>query len=1274
MENRRSLLTKVAQRVRSLKFKRISALLCMALLLNNVAAAPSQYQVTNKTEFLNAMSAIAEQPAGSTAYVFIRGDIKVGILYNTESGCMTNILQNIHFVGIDNEETGNQATLRMEMFLPVVTSKSSGFSLHFENLKLCQTQGVWGNAKHLVHFNDEYVHYIDSLEFIGCDLTEICRSIFRADASRNDTPAGGLKYFRMENCRVHNGFRQSNAMPAFYFSMPVDQMIFRNNTFYDLPYMNGIVTFDKLTDYTGRKPVLFRFENNTVCAWSKKALFDFGTNVGNESEFHIKNNMLLMPTWANAMNNRFGDTKDNQGQDEEGTCGCLTSGEISARIAEGAAVTNISGGAVQLECNMLHGYKYQDMSEAINNYMVYPIGDDTNKEVNFSSMTMADVGFGWTDFADAQNGDFHIGKEHAVYTAGKNGAPLGNKNEYEQDAEVETYGLKVCNKDVTSKNCTDILGDGTFSYSPKQKVLNVKGSYGDTSMETLLIDNESVQDLTISVDADATLSSMAVLQAHQNTTITGSGYLTIAGDWVGLSAGQDVTLTLKDISMTVEANYYAVIGAEALDAGTGTSLVLDNVSLKARVNYASETLAVGGFDNITLKDCSIVLPENGKVANGSIVDANGTPATEVEIGTETKTTSKYEVTKKAEFKNALSAIAELPAGSTAYVFIKGDINAGTLSNTGSGYMANIQQNIHFVGVDDEETGSQATLRMEMELPVVTSKDSGFSLHFENLKLCQTQGVWGNAKHLVHFNDEYVHYIDSLEFIGCDLTEICRSIFRADASRNDTPAGGLKYFRMENCRVHNGFRQSNAMPAFYFSMPVDQMIFRNNTFYDLPYMNGIVTFDKLTDYTGRKPVLFRFENNTVCAWSKKALFDFGTNVGYDSEFHIKNNMLLMPTWANTMNNRYGDTYENQGQDEEGVCGCLTSGEISARIAEGAVVTNISGGAVQLECNMLLGYKYQDMSEAINNYMVYPIGDDTNKEVNFSSMTMADVGFDWTDFADAQNGDFHIGKNHAVYTAGKNGAPLGNKNEYEDIETYGLRVCNKNVTSYNCTDILGDGTFSYNPKQKVLNVKGSYGDTSMETLLIDNESVQDLTISVDADATLSSMAVLQAQQNTTITGSGYLTVVGEMIGLYVSEGATLTLKDISMTAEAEYYAVIGAEAIEAGTDASLVLDNVSLKARAKSDSEGLAIGGFSSITLNDCNIVLPENGWVYNGNIVDMYGVPALEVETVGLIDGISAAKASPETNNHYYTLDGRRTAGQPTKKGIYIKNGRKIAIK
>ena len=50
------------------------------------------------------------------------------------------------------------------------------------------------------------------------------------------------------------------------------------------------------------------------------------------------------------------------------------------------------------------------------------------------------------------------------------------------------------------------------------------------------------------------------------------------------------------------------------------------------------------------------------------------------------------------------------------------------------------------------------------------------------------------------------------------------------------------------------------------------------------------------------------------------------------------------------------------------------------------------------------------------------------------------------------------------------------------------------------------------------------------------------------------------------------------------------------------------------------------------------------------------------------------EIVELATGITAIELSPSATDHYYTLDGRRMEGAPTKKGLYIVNGRKVVVK
>ena len=77
---------------------------------------------------------------------------------------------------------------------------------------------------------------------------------------------------------------------------------------------------------------------------------------------------------------------------------------------------------------------------------------------------------------------------------------------------------------------------------------------------------------------------------------------------------------------------------------------------------------------------------------------------------------RYDVTNKSEFNEALKNIATLEQGSVAYVYLKGYVDVGTLKNSASELMQPTLRNIHFIGVNDEETGERATLSMEMQIP------------------------------------------------------------------------------------------------------------------------------------------------------------------------------------------------------------------------------------------------------------------------------------------------------------------------------------------------------------------------------------------------------------------------------------------------------------------------------------------------------------------------------------------------------------------------------
>ncbi len=500
--------------------KKLFTLLFATALFSGSVCAQNKYEVTNRNEFLSALEAIAALPEGSAAYVYISGNVDAKTLKNDASGNMQPTLRNIHFIGVDGED--GKATLSMEMQMPSNNTETSGFSLHFENLKLRQTQGVWGNSKHLMNFKDANKHYIDTLEFVNCELTELCRSIYRAEAQNTEESAGMMKYFRMENCTVHNGFRQSNAMPAIYMAQPVNEMIFKNNTFYDLTYLNGIVSFGTMTENTGRQAVKVTFENNTICAYSRQSLLGYAGGVSTESEFHIKNNIVLVPYWADDMNNRFGDTKDVHGDmvtinekvstvDADGqvvesdpTNGILTEAEIAARIEEGVILTKLDGGLVQLEKNMLYGYKYQDLSADIDLGNVIPIGDDENEELEeFNFLTMEDVPFAWTDFADVKNDFFQISFDNPAYKAGKKGAPLGDTNNYTNQVikvvtvNVTVAGSKSAKVSVTPEKAAYMLGDEITLTADVNGSLNTfKGWSNGMTDETITIILEDNLDIT----------------------------------------------------------------------------------------------------------------------------------------------------------------------------------------------------------------------------------------------------------------------------------------------------------------------------------------------------------------------------------------------------------------------------------------------------------------------------------------------------------------------------------------------------------------------------------------------------------------------------------------------------------------------------------------------------------------------------------------------------------------------------------------------------------
>ena len=124
---------------------------------------------------------------------------------------------------------------------------------------------------------------------------------------------------------------------------------------------------------------------------------------------------------------------------------------------------------------------------------------------------------------------------------------------------------------------------------------------------------------------DVTLSSEgAVFQLEKNTRFTGEGRLTVVSAGSdGIQAKNGAVLNIKDADLTVEAAGVAVTGSNS-----GEKLFVADSHLSAK----GEIKAVTGFSGgifLTEPGVAISCPKEGKVADGSIVNDDGSDASEV---------------------------------------------------------------------------------------------------------------------------------------------------------------------------------------------------------------------------------------------------------------------------------------------------------------------------------------------------------------------------------------------------------------------------------------------------------------------------------------------------------------------------------------------------------------------------------------------------------------------------------------------------------------------
>ena len=455
--------------------KIFTSMLAMAALMLPNAASAGNVLVENANDLISEITKVREPGTIDTIYVkWIQGGMNIKTQVLPPSGSM-------HIIGLPNEETGEKAMVLAEFIQPSSEKNGSSsvkgntiedkFSIHFENLILEDFNGVGGNSKHFFNAKDTCTHCIDSLVFKNCEIRNLCRSFFRQEPQSKTKPAGYINYFGMENCQIHYGFTQTNAMPFIYIAQNTTEMVFRNNTFYDLPGLNTLITFAYMTEDTGREVLDFTFENNTVVASPKSTLMNFNGYVAPESSFKVNNNIFLYPYWSDDLNNPG-----------------MTDEEIEAKARRNIISTQF--GIVEAQNNILEGYK------GTTALIDEESGEGEPYDLIENELTMADVPFEWTDFADHLNKNFKIWKGKPIYTAGVDGAPIGDLNNY---SDIQIVSVSVNPTIVGSKSATVIVSPSKPVYESGEVITLTANTNGKLNTFKGWSTGETDQTITVTL-------------------------------------------------------------------------------------------------------------------------------------------------------------------------------------------------------------------------------------------------------------------------------------------------------------------------------------------------------------------------------------------------------------------------------------------------------------------------------------------------------------------------------------------------------------------------------------------------------------------------------------------------------------------------------------------------------------------------------------------------------------------------------------------------------
>ena len=358
---------------------------------------------------------------------------------------------------------------------------------------------------------------------------------------------------------------------------------------------------------------------------------------------------------------------------------------------------------------------------------------------------------------------------------------------------------------------------------------------------------------------------------------------------------------------------------------------------------------------------------------------------------------KWEAKTASEFKTYWSGLASntdpnkcdtiiLAPATEGEIWNLGNIADGSSPTTGK---------VHVIG-NTTEKGKLPGMMVGFNW----TESNGLSLFFENVNLQYRTGNTATSGQIFYWNNAKSADLDSVVFRNCDINNIARSFWRVVPSSTllaeKNPVGN--YFEMSDCIIHDNMISSgNNWPLIYFGQIPIEVVVKNNTFYNMPYMKDLFQMNYIDPEITQEICFITFENNTILVGAQTgfSIVNTSNKLPYGSQVELNNNIILYPDWSDdlTMNPNDNNPYLVRGN------------------------------------NLMVSYT----NNLVEGYRDWEAGNTKTEDGEYTWLncttignhTMASLGFAWDDFFDRENKDFSIERSNPAFAA-----ELGDLNNYVD----------------------------------------------------------------------------------------------------------------------------------------------------------------------------------------------------------------------------------------------------